>query len=363
MKRTLLLLILTVPLGIPTPGAFAQKMKIPPARAKAIKKTRASFEACRKEALAEFKSGSLSRKSFEAALGRCKESYPGASLYTDCKKKAIRTAKDKNISPDKAIDQCKRYLYAASFDPAEPVPFFVESGQIFFAGLGLNRPTAPNNMNPPNFDCGKLTAMAKSPEQAQYFLFGNHPNTFAALDAKKGAELSKALGMPKVSKKGYDVNGFGRIFGDVSKPSGVVFFPTGACEFEADPGDIFAGLSAYYLIDAAGSGLYPYFGIAYFKQGQTDITTPKLIQRTIKLLGPNFKAQAKNPQVTFIAAGALAEQDDEKDPKNLCQQPRQHRFVAVIQSRPDGSSPEYMLLANIKNLCEFGDRLAKRLVQ
>lgn len=362
MKRTLLLLTLAMPLALPAVDAQAQKGKLPPARAKAIKKSRQSFEACRKDALAQLKAGSVTKKAFESTLSRCKESYPGASLYTDCKKKAVKTAKDKNLSPDKAVEQCKRYLTAASFDPAEPLPFFVEGGQVFFAGVGLNRPSPVSALTPPNFDCAKLTTIAKSPEQAQYFLFGNHPSMFAGLDDKKGSALMKALRLTKPSKKGADVNGFGRVFGDPGKASGMAFFPTAACDFDSELGDIFAGLSAYYLIDAASSAVFPYFGIAYFKQGQTAVTTPKLVQRIVKLLGPNFKPQKKDAQVTFIAAGALSEKDEEKDPKNLCLQPRQHRFVGVVQSRP-GGGPEYMLLANVKNLCDFGDRLAKRLVQ
>ena len=45
-------------------------------------------------------------------------------------------------------------------------------------------------------------------------------------------------------------------------------------------------------------------------------------------------------------------------------QPRQHRFVGIVQAHKDKpNKPEYLILANVKNLCDFGDRLAKRLVQ
>lgn len=362
MKQTLLKLLLTMPLIVSTAVAQNPKGKLAPARVKAIKKHRLSYASCRREALSQLKMGSFTQKAFELALNRCNESYPGAGLYSECKRKAIKTAKEGNLAPDKLIAQCQRYLMAASFNPEQTLPFFVENAQLYFAGIGLNLQTPTANLAPPNFDCSQLTAVAKNPRDAQYFLFGNHPKVFAGLSELGGAAFKKLFARAKKSKKANDIDGFGRVFGDPAKTSGLVFFPTAACDFDSDLGDIFSGMSAYYLIDAEGSAVLPYFGIAYYKQSQTAITTAKLVQSMLKLLGPNFKAQNKNPQVTFVVASDITERDEDKDPKNLCQQPRQHRFVGVVQSRA-GGGPEYALLANIKNLCDFGDRLAKRLIR
>lgn len=361
MKQTLLKLLLTMPLVAST-VAQTPKGKLAPARVKAIKKNRLSYAACRREALNQLKMGSFTDKAFELALSRCVESYPGAGLYSECKKKAIKSAKENNLAPDKAIEQCQRYALAASFVPEQPLPFFAENGQLYFGGIGLNHQTPTATLAPPNFDCSQLTTIAKNPKDAQYFLFGNHPKVFAGLSELGGPAFKNFFKTPKKNKKGFDIEGFGRVFGDPTKPSGSVFFPSAACDFDSEPGDIFTGLSAYYLIDADGAAVLPYFGIAYYKQSQTAITTPKLVQSMLKLLGPNFKAHTKTPQVTFLVAGDITERDEDKDPKNLCIQPRQHRFVGVVQSRP-GGGPEYALLANIKNLCDFGDRLAKRKLQ
>ncbi len=344
--------------------AMAKQGGLTPAKVKQIKKVRKSFENCRKEALEQLKLGAVSRKKFEVALNTCKENFPGASLYITCKKQAIKSSENKNIPADQAIEQCKRYLLAATFDPDEPVPFFVEAGQVYFAGLGLNRTLPAAALNPPNFTCEKLQSVVRNPEGAQYILFGNHPRAFAGLAEKKGPDLLKVLKITKPSPKGVEVTGLGKVFGDPKTAQSVVFFPSASCDLESDPGSIFSGMSAYYLLDSAGSSVTPYFGIAYYKAEQTKVTTAKLLQSLVHLLGTNFKTYTKNNVVTFVAASNVSETDDEQDPKNLCRQPRAHRFVGVVQGqKDDAKKPEYLILANVKALCDFGDRLGKRFVE
>jgi hypothetical protein len=362
-QRTCTLLALGLAAAAVSAGpASAKNTKLTPAKVKQIKKARKSFDVCRKEALSELKAGAATKKKFALMLDTCKERFPGASLYISCKKAAMKTAEAKSAAPDGTIAQCKRYLVAASFDPDVPLPVFVEQGQLYFAGVGLNKPAPLASLSPPNFDCESLAAVADNPSSAQYFLFGNHPRTFAGLADLKGPALAKTLRFTKPAAKGVDVAGFGRVFGDPKTSSGVVFFPSAACHFEADTGDTFAGISAYYLLDGPADTATPYFGIAYYKQEQKAVTTPKLVAGLLKELGSAYKSYSKSSQVTFIAAASVSETDDEDDPKNLCRQPRQHRFVAVIQSRKDApNQPEYMLLANVKNLCDFGDKVGKRL--
>jgi len=343
---------------------YARKSRLSPAKVKQIKKAYKSYEVCRRTATARLKQGSLTSRGFAAQLSACKENFPGAGLYTACKRQALQTARSRNLAPDKAVRQCKRYLIATQFDPQIPVPFFVDAGQLYFAGIGLNHSLPVSQLKPPNFECDKLKQVAHNPVHAQYFLFGNHPRTFAALASDKGSALVRALKIHHSSSKGIDSPGFGRIFGDPRSSSATVFFPSSSCDFDAEPGNIYAGLSAYYLLDASGSTVTPYFGIAYYRQDQKKVTTQKLVSRLLHTLGPGFKAYSKNRQVTFIAAASLGETDEEQDPKNLCRQPRQHRFIGVVQSQRDNpSQPEYMILASVKNLCDFGDRMAKRLVE
>ena len=329
-----------------------------------MSQTRKSFDACRKDAIEQLKDGALSKKKFAVALSSCKESFPGADLYITCKKQSIQSAGGKSAAATQAIGQCKRYLEATTFDPDAPVPFFTEAGLLYFASIGLNRSLPLSALTPPNFTCDKLKASARNLGHAEYMLFGNHPQNFAGLAELKPNALMRLFKMTKSATSGADVSGFGRVFNDPRAASGLTYFPASACDFDAEPGNFLAGLSAYYLIDAHGASVTPYFGIVYYKQDQHRFTTAKIIQGFVHALGPTYKSTAKNDHVTFVAAASLTEVDDEQDPKNLCKQPRQHRFVGIIQGHKDKpEQPEYAILANVKNLCDFGDRLAKRLAQ
>lgn len=351
-------------LSLQAPPSYAKKSGLTPAKVRQATKDRKSYENCRKDAVSQLRRGTLSKRQFEATLTTCKENFPGASLYIACKKSAIRTAKAKSVAEEDAAGQCKRYLTATAFDPAEPVPFFVESGQLFFAGIGLNRSQPTTSLAPPNFDCARLKAAAADPKKAQHLLFGNHPRAFAGLAEQTAKGLSNLFRVSKAPKTGTEIPGFGRFYGDLKGNSGISYFPTAPCDFEAESGDLYAGLSAYYLLDQASSSVTPYFGIAYYRADQTKLTTQKLTQDLIRSLGGSFKAIAKNRQVTFITESSIAETDDEQDPKNLCRQPRPHRFVGVVQGQKNAPNrPEYVILANVKNLCDFGDRLGKRLVE
>ena len=348
----------------PSGPVYAKKSGLSPAKIKEMRQTRKSFDACRKDAIEQLKDGTLSKKKFAVALSSCKENFPGADLYIICKKQAIQSAGGKSAAATQAIEQCKRYLVATTFDPGTPVPFFTEAGLLYFASIGLNRSLPLSALTPPNFNCDKLKTSTRKPALSEYILFGNHPQNFAGLAELKPKDLMQLLKMTKPATAGVDVAGFGRVFYDPRAASGLTYFPTGACEFDAEPGDFLAGLSAYYLIDAHVASVTPYFGIVYYKKEQHRFTTAKIIQDFIHALGPTYKSTAKNDNVTFVAAASLTEVDDEQDPKNLCKQPRQHRFVGIIQGHKDKpEQPEYALLANVKNLCDFGDRLAKRLAQ
>lgn len=348
---------LLVLLALVATTAQAEKDKIPPARAKAIQKENKSFDACKKHVA---KQKSLSKEKRAVMLSACKESFPGASLYIECKKKAIKAAKDKTIELDKAVKQCERHQLAAAFDPQSPLPYYVEGGQMFFAGIGMNRPGPIAQLDPPNFNCAKLASSAKDLKSAAYILVGNHPQAFAAFTQMKGPEITKTLAI-KPNKKGVDAKGFGRVFDDPKKPQAAVFFPTAPCEFEGKLGEIYAGLSAYYLLDANNNTATPYFGIAYYKAGQSKASAKAVLQDLTRMLGSGYKTIQRDDNVSFVAAGALTERDEENDPKNLCKAPREHRLLAVLQLK--NGAPDYLVLANIKNLCDFGDKLSHRLVE
>ena len=110
--------------------------------------------------------------------------------------------------------------------------------------------------------------------------------------------------MSKPSITGVDVADFGRVFNDPRAASGMVYFPTGACDFEAEPGDILSGLTAYYLIDHGASSVTPYFGIAYYKGDQRRVTTAKLIQALLRTLGPTYKSTSVSSRASTASSAS-----------------------------------------------------------
>ena len=342
---------------------WAKQAGLSPARIKQIAETSKSFEACRKDAITLLKQNPNNRKLFENALISCKENFPGADLYITCKKQAMQAANAKSATAEQATQQCQRYLVAASFDPGLPVPFFTEAGQAFFAGIGLNSSLPISALNPPNFTCQKVRSVAQDPKKAEYFLFGNHPRLFSSLSGLKAGELMNALQLKKLKADRTDVPGFGRLYGDPRRASANLYFPMAPCDLGTKTGKIMNGLSIYYLMDQLGTSVTPYFGIAYYHKDQTATTTARLIAAVSKTLGPDFKLVKSNGRFSFIGLSDITEVDEEQDPKNLCRSPRTHKLLGVVASYLDRpTQPEYLILANIKNLCEFGDRLAKRLL-
>ena len=361
----LITLALSVLSGWPAP-VYAKQHGLAPARSKQITQTLKSFDVCRKEAITLLKKGPAGKLNFEAAISSCKETYPGADLYITCKKQAMQAALNARIAPDLVVSQCKHYLVATTYLPNQPFPLLVDGEAAYFAGVGLNRTQPAAALAPPNFDCHKIHEILPNIKRADYSLIGNHPQLFSGLAELKGADLLKALKLKKPTsqgiKEGIDVDGFGRLYDDPRKREATVYFPAAACDLKVESGPIYSGLSVYYLLDQAESRVTPYFAIAYYRKDQQAVTTSKLIQKLNRALGSEFKVFHRNDSITFIAADSLPETDREHDPKNLCRQPRPHQVLGIIQAHKDKlSQPEYLILANIKNLCEFGDRLAKRL--
>ena len=315
--------------------------------------------------MADVKSGRLKAAQLPEAFGRCKDRFPGAALYVECNKRVLNGAKSGGLEA-KDVAECKKYLTAASFEASDPVPFFVGGEQLFFSGIGMNGDQRLVDLSPPNFECERLKgATAAVSAKAQFILFGNTPEVFDVPEkdqrARYLATISKLIGARKGAKF-LDVDDFGRVFPDPKTGQGMTYFASAACDFNGNFGSIFAGLSAFYLIDAKSQLATPYFGIAYYGQGQRAVTTPELVADVQSRLGPLYRAYSKDASTVFVAAAPFSEVDQERDPRNICKAPRPHSFVVIINtSKNDSNRPEYLILANIKNLCDYGDRLARRI--
>lgn len=337
-----------------------------------------NYSSCRKELITKLKKGIINKYKFSSELNACRENYPASVVYTACKRQFLKQSKNQKPSRS-ALEACKEQVKSLEFSPDNPTPFLVEQGQLYFAGIGINRSQASGQLNPPNFSCVRLQNATKSTAHAQYVLFGNHPSTFRGFKNKTGEEVLDALGnglrpsSAETKKKGrqqgsgdfgLEYIGFGRIYERPTSSKALAFFPVAACDFSSEMGPNFLALSTYYLIDSVASSVTPFFGIVYFDENQTQFTTTSILQELLKRLGEEFNTIKKNKITSFVAAANPREFDNEGDPKNLCKEPRDHKFFGIVQGQKSNpEKPDFVLLASVKNLCDFGDRLSLRLIK
>lgn len=370
-KNALRLIICAAFMTTAPDGLMAAPIEgLSPATVKRIRTANANYKECQQAAITALNSKLINQVKFSAAVDACRERFPAISLYSQCKRRAVDAAAATKKDPAEAIAACKKLLVAASFDREQQVPFFVSEGQLFFGGVGMNKVQSAATLDPPNFDCDRLNKSILNPLEAQYILFGNHPKVFKGLGPLSVENLAKTLQIESPakanSKKGAGTNGFGRVFGSLDKESSTVFFPAAACDFDGQLGKSFSGLSAYYLIDKGSGEVTPYFGIAHYRPGVKDLTTKELVTKLIEVMnagGTGYHAIIKNDTTAFVASNDFAEFDDEKDPRNVCKDPRPNPLIGIVQAAKDNpAKPRYLVVANVKNLCEYGDRLASRLL-
>ena len=340
-----------------------------PATIKRIKTANANYKECQQAAITALNSKLINQVKFAAAVDACRERFPAISLYSQCKRRAVDAAASTKKDPSAALLECKKLLVTASFDREQSVPFFTNDGQLFFGGIGMNKVQSVATLDPPNFDCDRLNKSILNPLEAQYILFGNHPKVFKGLGPLAAKDLAKALQMEDPGKsdrkKGAATAGFGRIFGGLDAQKSTVFFPAAPCDFDGQLGKAFSGLSAYFLIDKGSGEVTPYFGIAHYRPTFKDLTTKDLVTKLIEVMnagGTGYHAIIKNDTTAFVANSDFTEFDDEKDPRNVCKDPRPNALIGIVQAAKENpAKPRYLVVANVKNLCEYGDRLAARL--
>ncbi|MEY4632039.1 MAG: hypothetical protein RIQ81_2159 [Pseudomonadota bacterium] len=359
-------------LALSTAAPAAKLEGLSPAVVKRIQTANTNYKECQQAAITAFNSKLINKVKFDSALDACRERFPAISLYGQCKREALSAAAATKKDPATALAECKKLLIAASFDRDQDIPFFTSRGQLFFSGIGMNRPQSIATLDPPNFDCDRLNKAVANPLEAQHILFGNHPKVFAGLGRLAAKEIATLARLEAPSggdrKRGAGTKGFGRVFGNLDSPNATVFFPSAPCDFDGQLGKSFSGLSAFYLIDKEGAEATPYFGIAYYRPGVKELTTKGLVTKLIELLnsrdkaGGGYSAIIKNDTTAFVAKAEFQDFDEEKDPRNVCRDPRKHEFIGIVQATKDNpAKPRYLVVANVKNLCEYGDRLAARL--
>ena len=381
-------------------GALWGKTSLQPVRLQAFTE-RSDYFLCRKKIIDSLQKKATSQNVVQKLLAGCRDQFPGTSAFIECKKNAAQQYKSDRAQMLGAVSSCKSEYIKYSFDPQLPVPLYLGDKEAYFCGAGLNvirrielppkssdgtasTPEAtasdsssillkPNNFG--NFSCDPLVDTFQGKRPAEYVLVGNHPRLFAALgdfplDKFRGILKIPPPAAPSSAKKKTpappDVPIITKAFGEIDHPfvdnDMSVFFPTAYCTFENRLGNLFDAIQLYYLVDQPHKLAMPYFGIAFYRQ-EAHLTTTAIAKKLGAALGPSYKRTDMGEGKHYFSQVPIAEFDDEGDPKNLCKEPRSHTYLAVIKETQRPSFKQYLLFANIRNLCNFGDMLAKRLVK
>lgn len=322
---------------------------------------------CRQDVLAQAEKGPPKGTNLKLSLAGCRDRFPAAAAFDDCKDGAKKTAELDKLHGRQALRQCKKSAETLQLSPNNPLPLILAGGKVYFGGIGLNVPTNLQGLTIPDYSCKSFDKSAKAPQDAEYFLFGNHPRWFSRFAPLTSAEMGRLLATKPgvLGNDGVLVDDFGKLFGPLSSSDSLVYFPMGSCSFTSSPGKALSGMNVYYLLDYESQNAIPYFGIAFYKDRKYVPRVKELEARLLNLLnrggGEKYQIAAHSKDTVYFASDLLKEFDDEGDPKNVCITPRRHDVIAGIKRRTGKLDyPEYVMVANVKNLCRFGDLLSRR---
>jgi len=324
------------------------------------------YLSCRKStvlALRQAKDKVAAKRHAQAALLECRDLYPGVVALSGCKKVALTAHQADPAKLKAALTECQAQYRKLAYDPRNPIPLQLLKGEPLFAGIGLSaeRLMAGRAAALGNFDCAPLARDLSGQSQPEYMLFGNEPRHFAGLSAPSGQDLKKLLRLkpaPKGVKERYFDSAFLGRFYQVKNSQFAAYFPSSFCFYAAKLGPLFASLKVYYLVDRPREAALPYFAAAFYNETAKVPSVDELATSFAATLGPEYKTLVGKRGVVFVAAGPIAEFDSEGDPLNLCRTPRSHHLVGVVKPHSGSKRAEVLILSNIDNLCNYGDRLA-----
>jgi hypothetical protein len=325
--------------------------------------------------------GSVKRnKRLQNGLAACKDRYPAVSIMIDCKKEMAAAYRDDHDALKAALIECRNEYKKYTFNPKNPVPFILRGDQVFFAGAGLNRshPIRAQEEGDPtnglymgedfgNFSCSSLHKTMFRELQPEYLLFGNDPFIYTPLRHARREEFLKAVGLAAALNKPTAPllsvhHDFGELHYDPSSQETINYFPMSYCHFDRKLGTVYEGMKIYYLVDRVSTQVTPYFGSAFYRQ-DSRVPAKELAERIRSILGDQYRTFQPKPGVTLISQVEPRDFDKEGDPKNVCQSGQESPYMAVVTEREKTGLASYALLANISNLCRYGDKISSRFLK
>ena len=80
-------------------------------------------------------------------------------------------------------------------------------------------------------------------------------------------------------------------------------------------------------------------------------------------MGKGYLTSKSKSGLKLISKSKVKRFDYEGDPRNLCQLPREHKILAAVSADESKKHAKYLVVANLDNLCKYGDRFASRLLK
>ncbi len=336
---------------------------------------RESYHKCRKDVLLKLGKGKKKNKKnlkrAKKSIQNCRAMFPESAALTLCRKRAFKDFKDRANYIPTALKECRHEYKKMRFSPQAYQPIRRYRGYIIFAGANLADTryfskkqilsSSNYSLNTSYFDCNKLKLVLTKKEKPEYLLFGNRLSHYIPLSNIPFPKLRQHL-EPKLTKNTEDITHktLGLLHFNKKDNNIISYLPSTPCSFQPDAQSPFEAVKLYYIPDVVKKTATPYFAIAFYKEN-SKIPLSQLTEEVSRELGDSFQVIRGKGDMTFIAEKPIQYFDHEGDPKDLCKFPREHSLVAAIASKQEYA--RYLLLSNIRNQCNMGDRLASRFLR
>lgn len=332
-----------------------------------------AYKQCRKKVIAESASQTnpkLRRQLIKRGSSNCKKRYPKISNLIGCRKKAL---KDNIYGKNDLYLALKACMTTYELQPARTSttnPLTLDGKTLWFSNINLSEarsfsplkkksggtPSKPNDA----LDCTNVYQVLKGTSKPEYILFGNDPRSFQSLRKKTFKSLLKSLKINRKKKRSKTLNPYlGQLVWHKKSSSLAAYFPVAACSVTQKQRGNFQDIKIYYLLDKKKSVGLPYFGIAFY-QSQDRVSPSRIIWNLKKILGTGYIHKPIANDIQAVSRGEITEFDYEGDPFNMCKAPRTHSIIATVKPNKSKKHTDFVLVANIRNLCHYGDTMAKR---
>lgn len=367
MHVRILTALMALALALPVNALSPSKGSLKPTVRKQFRKDHINYNNCRKKVVQRIKHSDDQESDLRKELQACNDQFPHTAIYVRCKSQVLKNfKKNPQIARQKLAD-CREVQAASIYQPESPVQYFSAEGRSFFAGVDMYKHLPHKQVKQlHNYDCSQIDrVLGNQFDEAEYLLFGNAPRLYQPFSRLPEAELKNVLNgkLERGEDPFYDIAGFGRLY-EFSSSKPMVLFPTSHCYFASEPGKLFEDHKFYFLLDRVSSTLTPYFGVSFFLADQQRFDMQRIAKLLLERLGSGYKAfDIRKKTVIFFGKIKPNEFDLEGDPKNLCAHRDKQKIVALLRRDPERPShPSTLIVANLAHACDFGEKLARRLL-